>query len=1313
MSKLSYKTLLIIFFSLLIAIIVLWKFVLPKQKVSAAWWNDGWNYRKAVSISNSTSFDATNIPYKITLDTASLITAGKLQADADDIRIVDQYGKIVRSQVEKKTLNTSTTRIWFEATVKSNRSSSYYIYYGNSSATAPTFESDINTFSSTSTSATIEMKDGFGYTTATSNGGRITNIRKNSTSLGINGNIPYSTSYPGAWWNGATFTQTILNSTGPLFVEVTYDAGATGSYSSSSSTTKVFDNGFAETQFFVTYNTSGSENFYYYLSFDTGTRNSVWVDASGTLIDQATNSGTLYETNLGQNWFGQRWTSTGNYGGTIITKNGSDWQYGATSAQASYYQTNYSYSQSFTSGSSREVRFGVFAGNGGLSEMQQKGANYGGLNSSSSTEEVGGGPIAYWKFDEGIGTTALNSANSSYTSTITGATWQTEDQCLSGKCLYFNGSSYVNTNFGINRDISINPISVSMWVKPTSAGNYMFLSPNQGTNQRFYFSTYNGKWDMGIQNSGWGGSGSINVDLNKWSHIEIVTTGSVAYMYVNGKITSQKNYTSFTFPENLYIGIHGSSGAYGWVGYIDDVKIYPYARSATQIKQDYNSRGSLNGSSVNLGVQSSTAPSLNSKLVAYYKFDEGTGTTTKSSTNPTSSISLGSTNPPTWITGKFNKALSFNTNSVAYYASAYTSSLEYTGASNLSFSVWINPSNNETDGGQIISKPWNGSGVYNYYLFYNSDHTLRVYINGATSYSITTTNTIAPNQWHHIVFTLDNNQNINIYIDGKLSKTGTGNISSWSVTNLNVPLTIGCIYPYTNYCNAGTSMAFNGLIDEVKIYNTALTPDEVKQDYNTGAATQFGATNQTIGGTTTSLEYCIPGDTSYCANPIAEWKMDEKTGTTIKDISGNNNTGTFGTGNSAPTWTSGKIGAGLNFSGSSQYTTIEDSTSLKPTTSITTEAWFNTTNKSLNQRMLSKTSSGGYSLSINENSACVANTLCFLININGTYYSATYPSNNLSNNTWYHVAGSYDGTTVRLFLNGSNIGTTALISNTITNNTAKLCIGSESASTNCYSESGFFSGKIDHVKIYDYARTPAQIAYDYNKGAPVGWWKFDDCQGLTAFDSSGLGNNAAISIGPSGTQNSTGTCQIGTSAAWTNGATGKYNSSLNFDGNDDYVCMSNVFRNDDLSLSAWIKTSSDGAIVGNNYGNAPTFWHGGLSVTSGKATMEIGYITSYRTQSGTSNVNNNKWHHLVMTSNSSGSILYVDGKQEATSIYYIGQVPGNSEENTCIGVLYRNCCGALPYRFFNGQIDDVRVYNYALTSEQIKTVYNNGAVNFN
>jgi hypothetical protein len=60
---------------------------------------------------------------------------------------------------------------------------------------------------------------------------------------------------------------------------------------------------------------------------------------------------------------------------------------------------------------------------------------------SLGSEEKGPGPVGYWSFNEGYGTTAHDETFNSNDGTITGATWQTEDQCIAGKCLYFNGSS--------------------------------------------------------------------------------------------------------------------------------------------------------------------------------------------------------------------------------------------------------------------------------------------------------------------------------------------------------------------------------------------------------------------------------------------------------------------------------------------------------------------------------------------------------------------------------------------------------------------------------------------------------------------------------------------------------------------------------------------------------------------------------------------------------------------------------------------------------------------------------------------------------
>ena len=1300
MHKFSYKSLFIIFFFLLIGVVVLSRFVLPNKKVSASWWNESWRYRKAISITNNTNFDANNVPYKLNLDTQILITNNKLQADADDIRIVDSEGKIVRYQVEKNTLNTANTKIWFEATVKSNRTSSYYIYYGNSSTTAQSFSSDINTVNSNASSVTVEMKDGFGYTTSTAHG-RISDIRKNGSNIGIDGNIHYSTSYPGNWWDDRAFTQTILNSTGPLFVEINYADSNYGSYSSFGSNLKIFNNGFAEMQQFVTYNTSGSENFYYYLPFDSGTRNSVWVNGSGTLVDQDADSGGLTESSLGQNWFGQRWTGTGIYGGTIITKNGSDWNNGYTSTRASYFQTNYSYTVAFTNGSSREVRFGVFVGNGGLSEMQQKGANYGALGSSLTSEEISPAPIAYWKFDEGIGTTTYDST-SNQNNGVFGLgtsipTWQTESQCINGKCLYFDGGkNYVD--FGNNSTLKVEQgnFTVEAWFKSTISKCGAEVV-DKAKNLMCGSSTYGG-WSLGQRagktifiisdsNTDDYAEAMENVSrVNEWVHAVGVRSGDTISLYINGKFITSTTKSGITIDTDPTIRVGGhTTAAWNAQAFIDEVKIYPYARTADQIKQDYNSRGSSKGSSVNLGVKSSTAPSPRSSLVGHWKFDENNGSTVydSSGNNKNGTLSSGTSSPSWNNNGHSNKSLSFDGNDSITLANEIvsTSSIRTNG---VTYSAWIKANN--TSGTQKIvgQKPSSGySDLASGGIDISSGKARMIAYDDNIAYKYATGNTtLNSDQWYLITGVYDpSDQKIKIYVNGKFDG-GETTITTFNRLISNDYNLIGS----HNY----TSSFFNGLIDEVKIYNRNLTDNEIKQEYNSGSATTFGTTNQTIGGTTTSLEYCIPGDTTYCAPPIAEWNFEENTGTIAKDISGNNLNGSLA-GN--PTWGSQcHRGSCFTLDRIDNRMTVDHSSILEPT-SITIGGWVKLNN--IGDRHVVFTKWNGYSIEINSSGYPYFRTY------NGSQQDLT-SNKNITWGKWHYISATFDDSSKQknIYLDGVSVGNT-IVTNSISYSQGVFAIP--------YSSGSMASGFVDDVRIYDYARTPAQIVYDYNKGAPIAHWKLDECQGLTAFDSSGSGYTGAISIGPSGSQTSAGTCQVGTSAAWTNGASGKINSSLNFDGSDDYIFISysNSWKSQNISLSFWLNAKSYTDIE-TNYASHWFYSPDGFGI-AGNSSAWINTSSGRQYLSGCNFNNANKWTHISLTynqDNGSGQ-FYVDSKLKCS----ISLTPGTSIAWNGSSGIYLGGAGDDSYNG-PGQMDDVRIYNYALTSEQVKTVYNNGSVNF-
>src|SRR3990167_9717944 len=140
---------------------------------------------------------------------------------------------------------------------------------------------------------------------------------------------------------------------------------------------------------------------------------------------------------------------------------------------------------------------------------------------------------------------------------------------------------------------------------------------------------------------------------------------------------------------------------------------------------------------------------------------------------------------------------------------------------------------------------------------------------------------------------------------------------------------------------------------------------------------------------------------------------------------------------------------------------------------------------------------------------------------------------------------------------------------------------------NSYSGNYFF-GFIDEVRVYDYARTPAQTAWEYNRGAPVAYYKMDECTGTTINDwgpngNGGFnGNNGTITAGDtSGSNDSVGTCNSGASSPademWDEGTTGKRNASLDFDGTNDYVSIlddPNLKQESIMTWSFWIKRAT-------------------------------------------------------------------------------------------------------------------------------------------
>ena len=194
----------------------------------------------------------------------------------------------------------------------------------------------------------------------------------------------------------------------------------------------------------------------------------------------------------------------------------------------------------------------------------------------------------------------------------------------------------------------------------------------------------------------------------------------------------------------------------------------------------------------------------------------------------------------------------------------------------------------------------------------------------------------------------------------------------------------------------------------------------------------------------------------------------EGTGFTAADLSGRGNGGTL----QNATWTTaGKFGKALFFNGTNARVTVANAPSIQLSTGMTLEAWVN-----------ASTVTGGWRDVIFK-----GNDLYYLMGTappngepaaGGTFASSpTFGTSPLPVGVWTHLAATYDGLNLRLYVNGTQVSSRS-VTGTIASSTNPLELGGDSI----YGQ--YFHGMIDEIRIYNVARTPTQIQADMN--TPVG-----------------------------------------------------------------------------------------------------------------------------------------------------------------------------------------------------------------------------------
>ncbi len=201
----------------------------------------------------------------------------------------------------------------------------------------------------------------------------------------------------------------------------------------------------------------------------------------------------------------------------------------------------------------------------------------------------------------------------------------------------------------------------------------------------------------------------------------------------------------------------------------------------------------------------------------------------------------------------------------------------------------------------------------------------------------------------------------------------------------------------------------------------------------------------------------------------------------------------------------------------------------------------------------------------------------------------------------------------------------------------------------------------------------------------VGQWSFNETSGTIAYDSSGFGNH--------------GTMYSSTTPTYL-----VSNNTLNLDGSDDYVDCGNdesLDITEAITIEAWIKPiglhspSNLGSIVYMG-GNAPRYYHDDTTKT-----LYVRFQTTNDdiTRELSANlIPMNEYHHTAITYNGINLVSYVDGIPRAT-YPASGSIVSPGSGATRIGVYGST-------HFFNGLIDEVRIYNRALSAEEIQATYN-------
>jgi hypothetical protein len=671
--------------------------------------------------------------------------------------------------------------------------------------------------------------------------------------------------------------------------------------------------------------------------------------------------------------------------------------------------------------------------------------------------------VGYWTFDgkdtpwtSSSAATTLDKSGNGNTGTLTNMNQSTSPAVGKiGQGLYFDGVNDSVTANSAASAIATGDVSYSAWFKLSGAasGYIIDLADAPSNNDVYlYFDTGTpGALCFQVYNTGFNCADSSQTiwPTGVWHHAVGVFSGvSGQKLYVDGVLVGTNANTSrgSTAATQITLGSE-FDGALQFNGTIDDVRIYNRALSASEVQNLYNS------GTAKVGVSPNGSSNLSNGLVTYWTFD-GKDTPWTSSSAATTLDKSGNGNAGTLTNmgqstapavGKIGQALQFNgTNN--YVQSANT--LGISGAATRTIAFWAKAAGSD---GMMVSMGTAGTNQMFGAMILGSHW----YLNGFGGGNDYDTGVVADTKWHFHTITYDGTT-ANWYLD--TNKIGAGFTHAFATVDsrLLVGLRIDALY------------YFPGTVDDVRIYNRALSASEIQQLYQQGVAKTNVSPKSLL---TTGL--------------IGNWTFDGPDITTaFLDKSGNGFSGYLvGTNNATSSRTViGKIGQAFSFGGlNTGGISVGNSSSLDPNR-FTIAGWVYTPVASSytydyifsNARDCCGTYNG-IELLVGYNGAGVLTGTIW----NSTAFAINSSGGAVPDSKWTHVAFTYDGSNMRLYVNGVQNNSVAQTTDPGT----PASFGTYIASMGAASGATYtFNGNLDDLRLYSRALSASEILQLYNAG---------------------------------------------------------------------------------------------------------------------------------------------------------------------------------------------------------------------------------------